>query len=193
MAHENDRDRRDTAGVGPDPQWTGHLYRLSDTGNYKIAEGEPDIRGWEVRTLAGGEVGEVDDLLIDPHRGEVVMLDIDLKGADDHVNVPIRGVQLDHDRKCVIVDSGDIRDARDRLLSDADDDVRRRREPGRADPRDPDDRAIEASREVRYGRMADDRDTEEIVVERRPVVEEVVVRRRVGESEELDEEKHHRK
>ena len=34
---------------------------------FKIADGEPDIRGWEVRTLAGMEVGEVDDLLIDPN------------------------------------------------------------------------------------------------------------------------------
>lgn len=180
MARDRDRGRRDTAGVGPDPELTGRLYRLSDTGKYRIADGEPDIRGWEVRTLAGGDIGEVDDLLIDPHRGEVVMLDIDLKGADDHVNVPIRGVQLDRGRRCVIVDSGDVRSARERGLADVDDDVR--------DIRASDDRAVESAREVRYGRTADDRDTEEVVVERRPVIEEVVVRRRVGESEDIDEE-----
>jgi hypothetical protein len=189
MAHDRDRSRRDTAGVGPDPQFTGRLYRLSDTGNYKIAEGEPDIRGWEVRTLAGGDIGEVDDLLIDPQRGEVVMLDIDLKGADNHVNVPIRGVQLDRSRRCVIVDSGDVRDASERLLNDVDDDARLRRDPRDEDIRVADERAVEGTREVRYGRMADDRDTEEVVVERRPVIEEVVVRRHVGESEEIDDEK----
>lgn len=188
MARERDRSRRDTAGVGPDPQFTGRLYRMSDTHKYRIAEGEPDIRGWEVRTLAGGDIGEVDDLLIDPQRGEVVMLDIDLKDLDDHVNVPIRGVQLDHGRRCVIVDSGDVRDARERFHGTVDDDVPRREDPRDADIRAADDRAVDAAREVRYGRTAGE-DTEEVVVERRPVIEEVVVRRRVGESEDLDEEK----
>jgi sporulation protein YlmC with PRC-barrel domain len=186
MARDRDRDRRDIAGVGPDPQLTGRLSRLSATGNYRIADGEPDIRGWEVCTLAGSDIGEVDDLLIDPHRGEVVMLDIDLKGTDEHVNVPIRGVQLDRGRKCVIVDSGDVRSAREQFAED--DDVRLRRDARDADIRAADDGAVESAREVRYGRMADDGDTEEVVVERRPVIEEVVVRRRVGESEDIDEE-----
>ena len=92
MPRDRNRARRDAAGVGPDPTLAGRLYRLSDTKDYRVAAGEPDIRGWEVRTLAGHGVGVVDDLLIDPHRGEVVMLDIDLKSSHQHINVPIRGV-----------------------------------------------------------------------------------------------------
>jgi len=110
--------RRDTAGVGPDPQLAGQLRRLSDEGDYKIAGGEADIRGWEVRTLAGAEVGKIEDLLIDPHRGEVVMIDIDLVDSDHNISVPIRGVQVDRDRKCIVVDSGDIRAARESLIGD---------------------------------------------------------------------------
>ena len=169
MAHE-ESPRRDLAGIGPDPRMAGRLYRMGDVSGFHIVDGEPDIRGWDVRTLAGEQIGEVDDLLIDPDRGEVVMIDVDLRDSDQHVNVPIRGVQLDRHRNCVVVDSGDIRLARESLSG-----VRKHE-------RDPDsrieDRAGGPPRNVRYGATRDDSTTEE-VIERRPVIEEVVVRRRV--------------
>src|SRR5688572_1580261 len=112
MARDHDRlNRTDSAGIGPEPGRIDRLHRLSDSHHYRIASGEPDIRGWEVRTLSGNHLGEVEDLLIDPHRGEVVMLDVDLNDSPDRINVPIRGVQLDRSRRCVIVDSGDISQA----------------------------------------------------------------------------------
>lgn len=185
--------RRDLAGIGPDPRMAGRLYRMSSVKDFRIADGEPDIRGWEVRTLSGSDVGEVDDLLIDPHRGEVVMLDIDLNDSDQHVNLPIRGVQLDRGRRCVIVDSGDVRSAREELFDERDRDLRDRdsdavRDDDRVnDLRAADDRSEHTTREIRYGATrdvpADDNVTEE-VVERRPVIEEVVVRRRVVDDEE---------
>lgn len=185
MAHDQERLRGDTAGIGPEPGLPSRLHRLSESHHYRIAAGEPDIRGWEVRNLSGNHLGEVEDLLIDPHRGEVVMLDVDLDDAPDHINLPIRGVQLDRGRRCVIVDSGDIRDAQAAVTSDRDRDLER--EDLRA--RDLRERA-EADREgeardVRYGARLRDRDAtdgeivEETVVERRPIVEEVVVRRKV--------------
>ena len=178
MPHDRHRVRRDAAGVGPDPTLAGRLYRLSDTRDYRIARGEPDIRGWEVRTLAGGEVGEVDDLLIDPHRGEVVMVDIDLENSDQHINVPIRGVEIDHGRHCVVVDSGDIRNAREsfvRGVVDTDD-----RDRARYD----DNRRLD-------DRMADariDENTEEVVIDRRPIIEETVIRRRVVDRDKAEAE-----
>src|SRR5947207_3542674 len=33
--------------------------------NYRIAEGDPDVRGWEVIGAEGLKIGEVDDLLVD--------------------------------------------------------------------------------------------------------------------------------
>ena len=178
MAHKRDDLRRDLAGVGPDPQMAGHLSRMSNAKDFKIAEGEPDIRGWEVRTLAGTDVGQVDDLLIDPHRGEVVMLDIDLNDSDQHVHIPIRGVQLDRGRNCVIVDSGDVRTARESLIGDKLAEGNTRAAESEADARVGDERQPE----VHYGRTPDDATTEE-VIERRPVIEEVVVRRRVADEE----------
>lgn len=159
----DDRMREDHAGIGPEPGSSDRLHRLSESQHYRIAGGEPDIRGWEVRTLTGSHLGEVEDLLIDPHRGEVVMLDVDLNDSDDRIRMPIRNVQLDRSRRCVIVDTGDISAARD---------VATARDITPAPERD-----------VRYGQMressADTDDVvEETVVERRPIVEEVVVRRR---------------
>jgi hypothetical protein len=114
-----DEFRRDCAGVGPDPRTAGRLYRMSDYDGYKVASGSPDVRGWDVRTLSGNDIGEVEDLLIDPHRGEVVMLDVDLFESHRHVAIPVRGVQIDRKRHFVVVDSGDVRDARDMAAGDA--------------------------------------------------------------------------
>ncbi|HUP89911.1 MAG TPA: PRC-barrel domain-containing protein [Longimicrobiales bacterium] len=98
----------------------GRLHRLSGIRGFAITKGDPDIRGWEVRTLAGVAVGKVDDLLVDQHRGEVVMIDIDLSDSDQHVHLPIRGVQIERDRQVVIVDSGEIRAAQESMLKDPD-------------------------------------------------------------------------
>lgn len=180
MARHDDRLREDAAGIGPEPGLESRLHRLSESHHYRIASGEPDIRGWEVRNLSGAHLGEVEDLLIDPHRGEVVMLDVDLDETSDHINLPIRGVQLDRGRHCVIVDSGDVRDAQAMTARDRD--------------RTRSSEAIDATpRDVRYGATREvgstDREVgdggvvEETVVERRPIVEEVVVRRKVVDEE----------
>ena len=61
------RDRqRDAAGIGPYARDAERLVRLSDLGKWDVAEGEPDIRGWEVRTIGGRELGKVKELLVDP-------------------------------------------------------------------------------------------------------------------------------
>jgi sporulation protein YlmC with PRC-barrel domain len=177
MARDHDRLSGDNAGIGPEPGRIDRLHRLSDSHHFRIASGEPDIRGWEVRTLSGSHLGEVEDLLIDPHRGEVVMLDVDLDDSPDRINVPIRGVQLDRSRRCVIVDSGDIRDAQTAISHDALHDTDHPRHDV------VDDRVDNArERDIRYGRTRDGSEegvVEETVIERRPVIEEVVVRRRV--------------
>jgi hypothetical protein len=186
MARDNDRLREDDAGIGPEPGRSSRLHRLSESHHYRIASGEPDIRGWEVRTMAGGHLGEVEDLLIDPHRGEVVMLDVDLDNSPERINVPIRGVQLDRSRRCVIVDSGDIRTAQDSVTH-----TRVHTDDRAHDVRNTAVMADDISpRDIRYGATRDsnvaDRDDgviEETVVERRPIVEEVVVRRKVVDNE----------
>lgn len=208
---KKERLKRDLAGVGPTPRHAG-LQPLRSLGDFRIAKGEPDIRGWTVRTLNGSEVGKVDDLLVDADAGEVVMMDVEMRASERHLQLPMRTAQLDHDAHRVIVDSGDVQ--RYGSLDDVQTDRERQREldqyftedrdrereryrphldRDRDDDAIRDDREEEVSRNVRGSsrdanaierdQLAPDMrgDAEEVVIERRPVIEEVVVRRRVVE------------
>jgi uncharacterized protein (TIGR02271 family) len=81
----------------------GQLGRLGDLHDYEIADGEPDPRGWDVRTADGRSVGKVDDLIADTGTMKVRYLDVELdrKGLnldeDRHVLVPIGRARLDDD------------------------------------------------------------------------------------------------
>jgi hypothetical protein len=107
----DDRHGRDAAGIGPYAREREHLTSLSSLGAWKVSEGEPDIRGWEIRTVAGRQLGAVADLLIDADAGEVVMLDVDLPGTDRHTFVPIRVVHIDRVKRVVLMDSADLPDS----------------------------------------------------------------------------------
>jgi hypothetical protein len=103
-----DRDARDAAGVGPYARERENLVALSTLESWTVSEGEPDIRGWDVTTVSNRQLGTVQDLLVDPNAGEVVMLDVDLPGTDRHTFVPIRVVQIDRARRVVLMDSADL-------------------------------------------------------------------------------------
>ena len=104
----NDRHGRDAAGIGPYARERERLVALSTLGSWKVSDGEPDIRGWEVRTVSGRQLGSVHDLLVDPDAGEVVLVDVDLPGSDRHTFVPIRVVQIDRGRRILLMDSADL-------------------------------------------------------------------------------------
>jgi hypothetical protein len=169
MADINRDRERDAAGVGPYARDAERLVRLSDLGNWDVAEGEPDIRGWEVRTVGGRDLGKVKELLVDPDAGEVVMLDVDLAGSDRHAMVPLRIVEIDRARRVVRMDSADLTPEERAAVAEA-----------KGDGTVASERTWADRGRVKYASHAD----EEVVVERRPIVEEVVVRRRVLEGEE---------
>lgn len=98
------RGLRDEMNVGPDPRGSHHLVPLSELGKFKVADGEPDIRGWAAYTSTGREIGRVAELLVDPDANEVVMLDIDLRRDDRHTLAPIRAAWVDQSTKRVVVD-----------------------------------------------------------------------------------------
>lgn len=209
----NERLRRDHAGIGPDPGRSG-LQPLKKTKGFRIAKGDPDIRGWEVHTLNGRPVGSVDDLLVDVDAGDVVMMDVEMRGSQRHLELPIRAAQLDRERRRVIVDSGDVdryaggtdldrdgvedRHERDRSARDLDRDgiddrderalrTRDRDRDGVPDRNERPDRPMtRAGTRLERDELAPDMraDADEVVVERRPVIEEVVVRRRVVDPDE---------
>jgi len=106
--NRDDRSGRDAAGVGPYARERETLTPLSSLESWTVSDGEPDIRGWEVRTVSGRQLGSVADLLIDPEAGEVVLLDIDLPATDRHTFVSIRVAQIDRAHRVVLMDSADV-------------------------------------------------------------------------------------
>jgi photosynthetic reaction center H subunit len=86
-----------------------HLARLSDMDDFDVADGEPDIRGWDIRTSDGRKIGEVDELLVDTQQMKVryveLSLDDELARDDEHRHaiLPIGTARLDDDEDEVIV------------------------------------------------------------------------------------------
>lgn len=56
--------------------------RLQELGgsDYEIAEGQPDIRGWDVKDANGKTIGEVDELIFDVQSLKVRYIVLDLEG-----------------------------------------------------------------------------------------------------------------
>ena len=101
---------RDAAGIGPHARPGIQLVSLRELDGYHVAEGDADVRGWEVRTVSGREIGKVADMLVDTAANEVVMLDVDLAGTDRHTLAPVRAAQLDRTRRIVTLDTADLQD-----------------------------------------------------------------------------------
>jgi hypothetical protein len=197
MAKQGDS-ARDRAGIGPHLRPGVKLVPLRKHASLSIVDGEPDIRGWDVRTVSGREIGKVDDLLVDSSVNEVVMLQIDLPGTDRHTLAPIRAAHLDRGRRVVMLDSEELRDERDIPSLARDGEIteeevrlfgeRYERAYGRDVAQDTRERGAadtiaDRGSSVRYAGSA----AEETVVESRPVVvEEVIVRRRVVDAGSAD-------
>lgn len=81
---------------------------LGQLDDFRVAHGEPDVRGWEVRASDGRKIGEVDELLVDTRAMKVRYLDVEVTESmladrpDRHVLIPIGYARLERD--CVVVD-----------------------------------------------------------------------------------------
>ena len=110
MAKNDGRGRRDAAGIGPYLREGARLASMRKL-DWRVADADADVRGWEVRTVSGRVVGTVYDLLVDEDVREVVLLDVDLAGSSRRGLVPIRAAEIDRARRVILVDSADVRDA----------------------------------------------------------------------------------
>ena len=165
--HGKTRGMRDEMNVGPDPRQARHLVPLKELGRFKVADGEPDIRGWEVYTSTGREIGRVAELLVDTDTNEVVMLDVDLRRDDRHTLAPLRAAWIDHTVRRVVIDANELQGADElpslaRSATPTEDELRRFDEGyGRAYGRYHDDRELRLRHdrgELRFGRRATDLD-----------------------------------
>jgi|SRR5579862_9355251 len=99
---------RDAAGIGPYARDRERLVPMGKSHDWIVSQGNVDVRGWDVRAVSGRQLGVVRDLLVDPDAGEVVLLDIDIPGTDQHSLVPIRVAQIDRAARVVLMDSSDV-------------------------------------------------------------------------------------
>ncbi|MBC3540515.1 PRC-barrel domain-containing protein [Rufibacter sediminis] len=86
------------------------LAPLHDLRDFKVANNNLDVRGWEVIGSDGKRIGKVDDLIVDRELMKVRYLDVDvdkdrvLPDTDArHILVPIGAAQLDDDSDQVFV------------------------------------------------------------------------------------------
>lgn len=106
-----------------------HLYNLNELSDYKISDGYPDVRGWDVKDIDNRIIGKVDNLLVNKEAQRVVYLDVDVdksiidakhdpygnnanseirefvnNDGDNHIIIPIGLVDLNTDSNYVYTD-----------------------------------------------------------------------------------------
>jgi sporulation protein YlmC with PRC-barrel domain len=87
--------------VGDVADVPSRIAPLSELDDYEVADGYPEIRGWEVRDSADRSIGRVYDLLVDVSALRVRYLDVELASkfaateADRRVLIPVENVDLD--------------------------------------------------------------------------------------------------
>jgi sporulation protein YlmC with PRC-barrel domain len=64
---------------------TKHLQELGGS-NFEIADGQEDIRGWDVKNAAGKRLGEVEELLFDEASQKVRYIVMDMDGNEVHLS-----------------------------------------------------------------------------------------------------------
>ena len=95
---------------------TAGLVRLDELDDYKVADGYPDPRGWDVKARDGRKVGEVKHLLVDRQAMRAAYIEVELDrelfasgdrtraDGDRLVHVPVASARLDDDHDDVLVD-----------------------------------------------------------------------------------------
>jgi sporulation protein YlmC with PRC-barrel domain len=77
--------------------------------DFEVAEGQPDIRGWEVRDESGRLIGKVDELIFDSRENKVRYMVVNVRDSDElelekrTVLVPIGLAVLEHKHDDVIL------------------------------------------------------------------------------------------
>ena len=88
---------------------TRRVYPLRELDDYEVADHDPDVRGWTVYASDGLEIGEVEELFVDPAAKKVRYLEVDLKGEDTGGNerrvlLPVGAARLRKDEDSVMLD-----------------------------------------------------------------------------------------
>lgn len=93
-----------------------NLRRLGDLDDFQVASDDPDIRGWDVKTRDGRDIGEVEELIVDPVARKVRYLEVDLDREgfalreSRRVSIPVESAEINRSDRTVMV-TGLSRDA----------------------------------------------------------------------------------
>jgi len=88
-----------------------------DRSDFEIVNGEPDIRGWDVKNTTGQKIGEVEELIVDAQQKKVRYMVVDLDDNElklDHrkVLVPIGLAELHRDDDDVLLPNVNVEQLR---------------------------------------------------------------------------------
>jgi len=111
-----------------------HLYYINELSDYKISDGYPDVRGWDVKDVDNRVIGKVDNLLVNKDAERVVYLDVEVdksiidskydpygrpsqgdlrefvnKDGENHIIIPIGLVDVNQDSNYIYTDVIDHR------------------------------------------------------------------------------------
>ena len=102
------------------------LTRLEELKGFQVAEGDHDIRGWEVRTPDDRKIGKVEELIVDPaeRRVRYIEVKVDRKALgfdeDRHILVPIGAARIPAStRRCTGVGQTGVGERHDREAAGA--------------------------------------------------------------------------
>lgn len=107
LERDDDRQMDTRTPDSPDRARLVHLDEVKD--EFKVAEDDPDIRGWDVRGKDGRTIGKVNDLIVDTGLMKVryleVKVDKDALGGDDdrYILLPVGEARVDEDEDDVYV------------------------------------------------------------------------------------------
>jgi PRC-barrel domain protein len=94
-------DPKQEPAVGELADVPSRIAPLSELRDYEVADGYPEVRGWNVRDSADRSIGRVHDLLVDVGALRVRYLDVELtpkfagSEVDRRVLIPVESVDLD--------------------------------------------------------------------------------------------------
>ncbi len=89
--------------------WKSALHRMREVEKkYKVADDDPDVRGWKVMDSTGNNIGEVDELIVDTDAMKVRYLEVDVDNSlasanDHHILLPIGSATIDRSSKSIMV------------------------------------------------------------------------------------------
>lgn len=93
-----------------------NLVTLKELKNFKVADGDADVRGWKVTSADGIKVGKVDELVIDREAMKVRYLDLHLnkdifdREVDRHLLIPVGIARINRDNDRVMLDETTVSD-----------------------------------------------------------------------------------